>query len=103
MERSGKDLKTEVDIMNELPADTSDRAVKLVSMLYESAMSFVKSHSLKLSMPEDGSISRALGEGNFQSSAMIETSPLRNRSLPFLDDVQTRSTSRNRSVTGMDE
>ncbi|XP_060825741.1 uncharacterized protein LOC132912362 [Bombus pascuorum] len=63
MERSGKDLKTEVDIMNELPRDMSDRAIKLATMLLESALSFMKSHSLKLSMPEEGSISRALDEG----------------------------------------
>ncbi|XP_076175209.1 DUF1676 domain-containing protein Osi14 [Ptiloglossa arizonensis] len=71
MERNGKDLQTELDIMNELPRDTSDRAVKLVSMLYESAMSFVKSHSLKLSMPEEGSISRALGEGRGKIKKMV--------------------------------
>ncbi|XP_017891516.1 uncharacterized protein LOC108631857 [Ceratina calcarata] len=63
MERSGKDLKTEVEVMNELPRDTTERAMKLIGMLYESAMSFVKSHSLKLSVPEEGSISRALDEG----------------------------------------
>ncbi|KZC11133.1 PREDICTED: uncharacterized protein LOC107189237 [Dufourea novaeangliae] len=71
MERSGKDLKTEMDIMNELPRDASDRAIKLATMLYESAMSFVKSHSLKLSMPEDGSISRALSEGRGKMKKMI--------------------------------
>ncbi|KOC70938.1 hypothetical protein WH47_04924 [Habropoda laboriosa] len=70
MERSGKDLKTEMDLMNELPRDTSDRAVKLASMLYESAMSFLKSHSLKLSMPEEGSISRALNEGRAKIKKM---------------------------------
>ncbi|XP_054002646.1 uncharacterized protein LOC128889218 [Hylaeus anthracinus] len=71
MERNGKDLKTEMDIMNELPRDTSDRALKLVSMLYESAMSFMKSHSLKLSMPDEGSISRALSEGRGKMKKMI--------------------------------
>ncbi|OAD62713.1 hypothetical protein WN48_06912 [Eufriesea mexicana] len=70
MERSGKDLKTEVDIMNELPRDTSDRAIKLVNMLLDSALSFVKSHSLKLSMPEEGSISRALDEGRAKIKKM---------------------------------
>ncbi|XP_076241651.1 DUF1676 domain-containing protein Osi14 [Calliopsis andreniformis] len=71
MERSGKDLKTEVDIMNELPKDTSDRAIKLASMLYESAMSLMKSHSLKLSMPEEGSISRAFSEGRGKMKKII--------------------------------
>ncbi|CAK9795188.1 hypothetical protein ANTPLA_LOCUS272 [Anthophora plagiata] len=70
LERSGKDLKTETDLMNELPRDTSDRAIKLASMLYESAMSFLKSHSLKLSMPEEGSISRALNEGRAKIKKM---------------------------------
>ncbi|XP_033340380.1 DUF1676 domain-containing protein Osi14 [Megalopta genalis] len=71
MERNGKDLKTEMDIMNELPRDASDRAIKLVNMLYESAMSFVKSHSLKLSIPEDASISRALDEGRGKMKKLI--------------------------------
>ena len=74
--------------MNELPRDTSDRAIKLATMLFESAISFMKSHSLKLSMPEEGSISRALDEGNFLSRAMIETLPLRNPSHP--GDAPTR-------------
>lgn len=63
VERLGKSLeKSEMEIMNELPRDSSDRTIKLLSMLYDSAVSFLKSHSLKLSMPE-GSISRALVEG----------------------------------------
>ncbi|CAL7938074.1 unnamed protein product [Xylocopa violacea] len=70
MERSGKELKTEVDIMNELPRDASDRTIKLATMLYESAMYFLKSHSLKLSMPEEGSISRALDEGRAKIKKM---------------------------------
>lgn len=49
--------------MNELPRDASDRAIKLMGMMFDSVMSFVRSHSLKLSMPEEGSISRALDEG----------------------------------------
>ncbi|XP_078032807.1 DUF1676 domain-containing protein Osi14 [Augochlora pura] len=71
MERNGKDLKTEMDVMNELPRDVSDRAVKLVNMLYESAMSFVKSHSLKLSIPEDASISRTFDEGRGKMKKLI--------------------------------
>ncbi|KAG7190695.1 hypothetical protein KM043_006773 [Ampulex compressa] len=70
MERNGKSLKTEVEMMNELPRDTSDRAIKLVSMLYDSAMSFMKTHSLKLSMPE-GSAARALVEGRGKIKKMI--------------------------------
>lgn len=63
MERNGKSLeKSELEIMNELPRDSSDRTIKLFSMLYDSTVSFLKSHSLKVSMPE-GSISRALVEG----------------------------------------
>ncbi|XP_076295421.1 DUF1676 domain-containing protein Osi14 [Lasioglossum baleicum] len=71
MARSEKDLKTELDIMNELPRDASERAVELVNMLYKSTMSFIKSHSLKLSMPEDASISRALDEGRGKLKKMI--------------------------------
>ncbi|XP_063988822.1 uncharacterized protein LOC135168499 isoform X2 [Diachasmimorpha longicaudata] len=62
MERSGKALKTETEVLNELPRDSSDRTMKLLSMLYDSAVSFFKSHSLKINMPEE-SVSRALIEG----------------------------------------
>ncbi|XP_015114460.1 uncharacterized protein LOC107039393 [Diachasma alloeum] len=62
MERSGKSLKTEIEVLNELPRDASDRTMKLFSMLYDSAVSFLKSHSLKINMPEE-SVSRALTEG----------------------------------------
>ncbi|KAL2746248.1 hypothetical protein V1477_004618 [Vespula maculifrons] len=70
MERSAKNLKTELDVMNELPKDTSDRALKLVSMLFDSAMSFMKSHSLKISMPEEFG-SRALTEARGKIKKMI--------------------------------
>lgn len=63
MERIGKSLKvSEEMMMNELPRENSERAIKLFNMLYDSAVSFMKSHSLKLSMPES-SISRSLVEG----------------------------------------
>lgn len=63
MERIGKSLKVnEQEVMNELPLESTDRTIKLFNMLYDSAVSFMKSHSLKLSMPEE-SISRALIEG----------------------------------------
>ncbi|CAL1685960.1 unnamed protein product [Lasius platythorax] len=71
MERNGKSLeKSELEIMNELPRDSSDRTIKLLSMLYDSTVSFLKSHSLKLSMPE-GSISRALVEGRGKIKKMV--------------------------------
>lgn len=63
VERAGKSLeKSELETMSELPRDNADRAITLASMLYDSAVSFMKTHSLKLNMPE-GSISRALIEG----------------------------------------
>ncbi|KAI4495705.1 hypothetical protein M0802_008328 [Mischocyttarus mexicanus] len=70
MERTAKSLKNELDVMNELPKDTSDRALKLVSMIFDSAMSFMKSHSLKLSMPEEFN-SRALSEARGKIKKII--------------------------------
>ncbi|EZA55597.1 hypothetical protein X777_03852 [Ooceraea biroi] len=71
MERAGKSLeKSEQEIMNKLPRDSSDRTIKLLGMLYDSAVSFMKSHSLKLSMPE-GSISRAMVEGRAKIKKMV--------------------------------
>lgn len=68
MERSSKSLTiNEVEIMNELPRDNSDKITKLSNMLYDSAISFMKSHSLKLSLPE-GSVERALSEGKIYPS-----------------------------------
>lgn len=52
--------------MNALPRENADRALKLAAMIYDSAVSFFKSHSLKINVPEQ-SISRALTEGNFIS------------------------------------
>ena len=65
VERSAKALTTqsEIEVMNELPRDASDRTLKLVTMLYESAVAFLKSHSLKVNVPEE-TLSRAFGEGN---------------------------------------
>jgi len=72
VERAGKSLeKSELEMMNELPRDNSDRMIKLVGMLYDSAVSFMKSHSLKLSMPE-GSVSRALVEGKSSCSLQLD-------------------------------
>ncbi|KYN39956.1 hypothetical protein ALC56_05724 [Trachymyrmex septentrionalis] len=63
MERHSRNLEmNEKKIMNELPYDSTDRVIKLLNMLYDSTVSFTKSHSLKFDMPE-GSISRALTEG----------------------------------------
>lgn len=63
MERTGKSLKkSELEILHELPRDSSDKTIKLFGMLYESTVSFLKSHSLKLNMPEE-SITRTLVEG----------------------------------------
>ncbi|XP_011163927.1 uncharacterized protein LOC105198785 [Solenopsis invicta] len=71
MERSSKSLTiNEVEIMNELPRDNSDKITKLSNMLYDSAISFMKSHSLKLSLPE-GSVERALSEGRAKIKKMI--------------------------------
>ncbi|KAH0557713.1 uncharacterized protein LOC123271891 [Cotesia glomerata] len=62
LERSGKALESETDLMNALPRENADRALKLAAMIYDSAVSFFKSHSLKINVPEQ-SISRALTEG----------------------------------------
>lgn len=62
VERSGKTLKTETDMLNELPREASDRIMKLISMIYESTVSFLKSHSLKINIP-DQPLARALSEG----------------------------------------
>ncbi|XP_043497057.1 uncharacterized protein LOC122520834 [Polistes fuscatus] len=70
MERSAKSLKTELDVMNELPKDTSERALKLFSMIYDSAVAFMKSHSLKLSIPEEFN-SRALTEARGKIKKVI--------------------------------
>ncbi|XP_011880752.1 PREDICTED: uncharacterized protein LOC105569163 [Vollenhovia emeryi] len=70
-ERIGKSLKiNEKAIMNELPEDMSDRTIKLFNMLCDSAVSFMKSHSLKFRIPE-GSMSRALNEGRAKIKKMI--------------------------------
>ncbi|XP_012522976.1 uncharacterized protein LOC118645302 [Monomorium pharaonis] len=72
MERIGKSLEiNEVEIMNELPRESTDRMMELYNMLYNSAVSFMKSHSLKVNMPEDSNISRALNEGRAKIKKMV--------------------------------
>ena len=67
MERFSRNLEmNEMEIMNELPRENTDRMIKLLDMLYDSVISFTKSHSLKFDVPE-GSISRALTEGKSYS------------------------------------
>ncbi|EFN64637.1 hypothetical protein EAG_08280 [Camponotus floridanus] len=71
MERTGKSLKkSELEILHELPRDNSDKMIKLFSMLYESAVSFLKSHSLKLNMPGE-SITRTLVEGRAKIKKIV--------------------------------
>ncbi|EGI57644.1 PREDICTED: uncharacterized protein LOC105153526 [Acromyrmex echinatior] len=63
-ERLSRNLEmNEKEIMNELPHENTDRMIKLLNILYDSVVSFTKSHSLKFDMPEGNSISRALTEG----------------------------------------
>lgn len=79
MERASKSLKTETEVLNELPREASDRTMKLVTMLYDSAVSFLKSHSLKINVPEE-SVSRALTEGN--KNTFLSFSP------SFIDSIK---------------
>ncbi|KYQ59802.1 hypothetical protein ALC60_01187 [Trachymyrmex zeteki] len=71
MERLSRNLEmNEKEIMNELPREITDRMIKLSIMLYDSVVSFMKSHSLKLDMPE-GSVSRALTEGRAKIKKLV--------------------------------
>lgn len=63
VERNGKSLTSETEVLNELPRDITDRTLKLANMLFESAMTFFRTHSLKVSM-SDETVSRAINEGN---------------------------------------
>ncbi|XP_014212873.1 uncharacterized protein LOC106642570 [Copidosoma floridanum] len=70
VERSGKALKSETEVLAELPRATADKTLELATMLFESAVSFFKSHSLKINMPE-GSVSRSLMEGRAKMKKMF--------------------------------
>ncbi|XP_001602919.1 uncharacterized protein LOC100118229 [Nasonia vitripennis] len=70
VERSGKSLKPETELMNELPRETADRTLQLINMVFESAVSFLKSHSLNINMPE-GSVSRAMTEGRAKIKKLL--------------------------------
>jgi hypothetical protein len=59
LERSGKSMpQSEKQVMSELPEDATERAMKVSSMVYDSAVNFLKSHSLKVD-PE-GPVARAI-------------------------------------------
>ncbi|XP_011154249.1 uncharacterized protein LOC105192071 [Harpegnathos saltator] len=62
MERTAKNLQSEQALLNKLPQEDSTRMATLLSMLYDSAISFMKSHSLKFNMAEI-SIPQILAEG----------------------------------------
>ncbi|KAJ8684356.1 hypothetical protein QAD02_020148 [Eretmocerus hayati] len=62
MERDSRSLKSETELLKELPRGVSDKSQQIAEMFYEAAHSFLKSHSLKVELPE-GSMSRALDEG----------------------------------------
>ncbi|XP_015525065.1 uncharacterized protein LOC107228200 isoform X2 [Neodiprion lecontei] len=70
MERGGKVLETETELINELPREVVDKTFKLASMMFESVVSFLKSHSLKLSLPE-GSIARTIEEARAKTKKSI--------------------------------
>ncbi|KAL7296217.1 hypothetical protein TKK_0010754 [Trichogramma kaykai] len=52
VERTGKALKSESEIMSELPADSTEKAMAVASMIYDNAAKLVESHSLKVDMSE---------------------------------------------------
>ncbi|KAL7296225.1 hypothetical protein TKK_0010762 [Trichogramma kaykai] len=56
VERTGKALKSESEIMSELPADSTQKAMAVATMMYDNAAKFVQSHSLKVDMPEARSL-----------------------------------------------
>lgn len=65
VERSGKSMpQSEKELMAELPAEAAERALKVSSMIYDAAVNFFKSHSLKVN--PDNVVARtfdALSEG----------------------------------------
>ncbi|XP_014221825.1 uncharacterized protein LOC106649070 [Trichogramma pretiosum] len=52
VERTGKALKSESEIMSELPADSTQKAMAVATMMYDNAAKLVESHSLKVDMSE---------------------------------------------------
>ncbi|CAB0043816.1 unnamed protein product [Trichogramma brassicae] len=60
VERSGKALKSESEIMSELPADSTEKAMAVATMMYDNAANFLQSHSLKVDMSEDSVVGRVL-------------------------------------------
>ncbi|KAL7296216.1 uncharacterized protein LOC106649211 [Trichogramma pretiosum] len=60
VERTGKALKSESEIMSELPADSTEKAMAVATMMYDNAANFLQSHSLKVDMSEDSVVGRVL-------------------------------------------
>ncbi|XP_023313995.1 uncharacterized protein LOC111693506 [Trichogramma pretiosum] len=52
VERTGKALKSESEIMSELPADSTEKAMAVATMMYDNAVNFLQSHSLNVDMSE---------------------------------------------------
>lgn len=50
--------QSERQMMSQLPEDVTERAMKLSSMIYDSALNFFKSYSLKVD--SEGAVARAI-------------------------------------------
>ncbi|KAL7296215.1 hypothetical protein TKK_0010752 [Trichogramma kaykai] len=61
VERTSRALKSESEVMSGLPKDYVEKTLALATMMYENAANFLKSHSLKLNIPDMVAAGRSLG------------------------------------------
>ncbi|XP_023313925.1 uncharacterized protein LOC111693483 [Trichogramma pretiosum] len=61
VERTSRALKSESEVMSGLPTDYVEKTLALATMMYENAANFLKSHSLKLNIPDMAAAGRSLG------------------------------------------
>ncbi|XP_023313979.1 uncharacterized protein LOC106649224 [Trichogramma pretiosum] len=80
VERTGKALKSESEIMSELPADTTGKAMAVATMMYENAANFLQSHSLKVDMSE----ARTIDDKIFSHSHLTPSKKHKKRLSPLL-------------------
>ena len=64
--RSAKPLKSEAEIMREMPSGLAARALTVASSLLDSANEFIETHSLEIAPPKEGASSRTLSLGKFK-------------------------------------
>ena len=66
VQHNAKPLKSEAEIMKEMPSGLAARALTVASSLVDNANDFLENHSLEIAPPKENATSRTLGSSKFK-------------------------------------